>query len=140
MSVNILAEIVENAKATPSLSNIRLAAICLLAFAGFLRCDELLQLRLCDIKIAEEMMTVRIIRSKTDQLRHGDEILIARTSNSTCPVSMMERYIRMAGIDQHSEAYLFRAICKSKYVEKLRASIREDIIQYTARSFQEEDN
>ena len=124
MSVDILSEIVENAEARPSLSNIRLAAVCLLAFSGFLRCDELLQLRSCDVKIAEEMMTVKIQRSKTDQLRQGDEVLIARTTNSTCPVSMMERYMRMAGIDQRSEAYLFRAISKSKYGEKLRASGR----------------
>ena len=74
----------------------------LFGFRGFLRCDDLLQLRSYDIKIAEEMMKVKIPRSKTDQLRHGDEVLIARTSNSTFPVSMMERYIRMAGIDQHS--------------------------------------
>ena len=30
----------------------------------------------------------------------------------------------MAGIEQHSEAYLFRAIIKYKYREKLRASVR----------------
>ena len=51
-------------------------------------------------------MTVKIQCSKTDQLRQGDEVLIARMTNSTCPVSMMERYMRMAGIDQRSEAYL----------------------------------
>ena len=69
-------------------------------------------------------MTVKIQRSKTDQLRYGDEILIARTANSTCPVSMLERYMRMAGIEQHSNAYIFRAIIKSKYGENLRASGR----------------
>ena len=53
MSVDILSEIVENAEANPSLSNIRLATVCLLAFSRFLQCDELLQLRPYDIKIAE---------------------------------------------------------------------------------------
>ena len=104
---------------------------------GFLHCDELLQLRSCDIKIAEGMMTVKIQRSKTDQLRQGDEVLIARTTNSTCPVSMMERYMRMAGIDQRSEAYLFRAISKSKYGEKLRAFGRITYVQYIVGAFQE---
>ena len=74
-------------------------------------------------------MTVKIQCSKTDQLKQGDEILIARTANSTCLVSMLERYMRMAGNEQHSEAYLFRAIIKYKYGEKLRASGR---ITYSA--------
>lgn len=124
MSVDILSDIVRNAEMQPSLSNIRLATACLLAFSGFLRCDELIQLRPCDITITDDMMAVKIQRSKTDQLRQGDEVLIARTPNSTCPVSMLERYMRVAGIDKHSELFLFRAIIKSRHGEKLRPSGR----------------
>ena len=72
---------------------VRLATVCLLAFSSFLCCDELLQLRQRDIKFEKEMMTVKIQSSKTDQLRQGDEVLIARTPSSMCPVSMMERYV-----------------------------------------------
>ena len=74
MSVDILSEIVKDAEAHPCLSNIRLATASLLAFSGFLRFDELIQLRPCDITITEEMMAVKIQRSKTDQLRQGDEV------------------------------------------------------------------
>ena len=38
-------------------------------------------------------MKIKIIRSKTDQLRQGDEVLVARTKSSTCPVDMIERYL-----------------------------------------------
>ena len=124
MSVGILSEIVKDAESHPCLSNIRLAAVCLLAFSGFLRFDELIQLRPSDITITDEMMAVKIRRSKTDQLRQGDEVLIARTPNSTCPVAMLERYMRIADIDQHSELFLFRAITKTKHGEKLRSSGR----------------
>ena len=32
-------------------------------------------------------MILYIPRSKTNQLRKGDEVIIARTDNSTCPVA-----------------------------------------------------
>ena len=60
MSVDMLSEIVKDAEAHPCLSNIQLATASLLAFSGFLRLDELIQLRPCDITITEEMMAVKI--------------------------------------------------------------------------------
>ena len=45
----ILKAIVDDAVRNPTLSNIRLASACLLAYAGFLRVDELIKLRSCDI-------------------------------------------------------------------------------------------
>ena len=42
-----LKAMVEAAGPEPSLSEVRLLAVCLLAFAGFLRCEELLKLRMC---------------------------------------------------------------------------------------------
>ena len=124
MSVDMLSEIVKDADVHPCLSNIRLATASLLAFSGFLRFDELIQLRPCDITITEEMMAVKIQRNKTDQLRQGDEVLIARISNSMCPVAMLEKYMRVAGIDQHSDLFLFREITKSRHGEKLRSTGR----------------
>lgn len=122
MTVEILSEIVKNTVGKPTLSNIRLATACLLAYAGFLRADELINLRRCDIDIAEDKMVVRIVHSKTDQLRHGDEVAIARTKNHTCPVAMLERYLRVAQIPVSSTEFLFRSITRTKTGEKLRAS------------------
>lgn len=68
------------------------------------------------------MLKIRIPKSKTDQLRKGNEVVIARTSASTCPVKMLERYIRMAKIDEmNTELFLFRPIIKSKKGKCLRA-------------------
>ena len=122
VSLDILADLVEDCCRYPTLSNVRLAAACLLAFAGFLRCDELINLRPCDIKIGPNMMTVTIRSSKTDQLRQGNELVIARTSTRMCPVAMLERYMGLAGIDPSSELFLFRAITRTKEGEKLRPS------------------
>ena len=51
----------------PSLSQVRLLNICLLAYAAFLRMDELIKLRCCDVRFTPEGMEITISSSKTDQ-------------------------------------------------------------------------
>ena len=87
----MLDKVVADTNKHPTLANIRLAIACLLAFAGFLHFDELVQLRPCDVEIDGSMAKLRIRQSKTDQLRKGDEVLIARTGSHTCQVAMLER-------------------------------------------------
>ena len=50
-----------------SLFNLRSVVICLLAFAAFLRFDELAWLVRSDIKIENDMLKLFIQSSKTDQ-------------------------------------------------------------------------
>ena len=76
-----------------TLTSVCLATACLLAFAGFLRLDELVHIHCCDLTVDEKMLKIQIPRSKTDQLRKGDEVIIARSLASTCPVQMLERYV-----------------------------------------------
>lgn len=63
-------------------------------------------------------------------------MLITRSGLATCPVSMMERYVRLAELDLQSTKSVFRGIVKSKNGEKLRSSggisytrMREVILQ-----------
>ena len=60
--------------------------MCLVAFAGFMRCDELIRLRCEDITFNAEGMIINIVSSKTDQYREGSSLVIARTGGLTCPV------------------------------------------------------
>ena len=85
------------------LDSVRLLAICLLGFAGFMRCEELLKLERADVKFKEEGMVLSIQSSKTDQFREGDSLLVGRTGAITCPVQMMERYFRMGRMTGFSE-------------------------------------
>ena len=48
-------------------------------------------------------MEVTIGSSKTDQLRQGAVIPLARSGQASCPVAMMEKYFRLAGIDPTSQ-------------------------------------
>ena len=52
--------------------------------------------------------------SKTDQLRQGAWIVIARSGQPTCPVKTLEHYIVAAQIDMSDDSPLFRSLRRSK--------------------------
>ena len=120
MTVEMLQAMVRDVNRNETLTSVRLAMAYLLAFAGILQFDELVHICCCDLTVDEKMLKIQIPRSKTDQLRKGDEVIIARSLATTCPVRMLERYIRMADIRMDSELFLFRQITKSKKGEFLR--------------------
>ena len=115
----MLQSVVRDAKETNTLSSLRLAAICLISFAGFLRFDELANIRPCDLEISKDHLTIQIPCSKTDQLRQGSEVVVARTSSETCPEAMLETYIQRGGIQMDSSLKLFRPISNGR-CENLR--------------------
>ena len=63
-----------------------------------------------------------LVQSKTDVYREGKDVVIAKTNSSTCPVSMLDRYLKLAKIPDHSSEYIFRSVsfCKSSNSYKLR--------------------
>ena len=117
---DMLKAMVESVGPDPSLTEVRLLTMCLIAFAGFLRCDELIKLKCSDITINAESLLVNVVSSKTDQYREGSSLIVARTGTETCPVSMLERYFAMGGLCHTSHARVFRGINKTKTGEKLR--------------------
>ena len=50
MMAEVLRAMVDAAGPEPTLSDVRLLAVCLLAFAGSLRCEELLKLLCADVE------------------------------------------------------------------------------------------
>ena len=118
-TVDMLKAIVQDAKESDTLANIGLASACLLSFAGFLRFDELANIHPCDLSVGPDHLVIRIPRSKTDQLRQGSEVAIARTFTETFPVAMLESYIRRGGIQMVSDKNLYRPIVNGK-VQKLK--------------------
>ena len=119
LTVEMLEMIVDNAERSGSLSNLRLATVVLLAFAGFMRFDELIETRPSDIIFSEQMITVKILKSKGDQLQQGDEVLIARTGSRICPVAMLERCMTRTATPREDQRFLFRPIQRSKNGKEL---------------------
>lgn len=122
ITADMLSALVDSLGSAPTLADIRLVAISLLAFSAFLRYDELAKLRCCDIRFAPQSMSVHISSSKTDQYREGASVLVARTGSPTCPVAMLERYFALAGLEHSSKLPLFRGVVHSKNGVRLRAS------------------
>ena len=75
LSVEVLKDIVEGA----DLSNVlqlRNACLYLLSYAGFFRSEEVLNIRMSHTLFYEGFMIIKVGKSKTDQLRQGDEVVI----------------------------------------------------------------
>jgi len=105
------------------LKGIRICSMLLLAYAGFLRFNELSSLKLCDIDICSSHVQLFIESSKTDQFREGAWVIIGATGNNTCPVAMLKKYLNCASVgDLTSSEYLYRPIVlfKSKNKYELR--------------------
>ena len=122
VTTEMLGAIVDDAKKSGSLADWRLATACVISYAAFLRFDELVHIRAADVKFNDEFMTISIPKSKTDQLRKGDEVIVAKTSSKLCPVSILQKYMAFAGIRPEDTCLIFRPVVKTKHGEKLRES------------------
>ena len=74
-------------------------------------------------------MTIKVEKSKTDQLRLGDEVVIAQSGGNICPVFLLKAYLRKLDIDPHSSEFIFRPLVKTKSSYKLVKSDKP--ISYT---------
>ena len=100
----MLQAMVERMTKPASLSETRTVAISLLAFAAFLRFDEIAKLRCCDVAFKLNHMELVIRSSKTDQLRKGNQVLVARLGSTTCPVKIISHWLR--SIRHHNKGCL----------------------------------
>ena len=109
-NTEMLAAMVKDTHKNASLSNVCLSTMCLLAFAGFLRFDELSKLHLTNLMLDSDKLTIKIRSSKTDQLRKGDDVVIARVGSDTCPISMLQKYLSLGKISLSDRycIYLYR--------------------------------
>jgi integrase len=91
-----------------SLADLRVASLILLAFSGFLRFSELVNIRKEDIEMLDTHMVINITSSKTDQLRKGHKIHIAKTGSPCCPVLLLIKYLEKADIAVTDTGFIFR--------------------------------
>jgi hypothetical protein len=80
------------------------------SFSGFLRFAEEIQLKRSDLEIDDRQVRIMLRSSKTDQIRKGATVVIERTNKSTCPVTALEKYLKMGKINTDSGEYLLRNV------------------------------
>ena len=103
----ITADIIRNIldvyyKKYSNLKDLRVAALCSLAFAGFLRYDDLCNIVPKHIEFHDDYIKVFLPRSKTDIYREGNCIYISASSSKYCPVGIFRRYLNLSGTDSNS--------------------------------------
>lgn len=84
-----------------------------LCFSGFLRFDEVSSLKCADITFEENFLSLYISKSKTDQYRQGNKVLISEGESAACPIKLLRRYILEAGVSLESDVFLFRPAYRS---------------------------
>lgn len=89
--------------------------VCVLSYAVFLWCLELVQLKRSDICFCDNYMTLFIHNSKTDCYREGNNVIISCTDEITCPVKMTRRCLTLAKMNDQSDQYLFRSVTYYTY-------------------------
>ena len=111
-------------------------AMALLAFAGFLRFDELAALKLKDIALHDTHFELFIESSKTGQYREGAVVPIVKSDTDLCPWDNLERYLSQAKLtlprtsSQGGDDYLFGNIQTKSCSQSLRAGSK---LSYTRR-------
>ena len=96
------------------LKGIRIACMCLLCYAGFLRYSELANLKRNNIYFCYNYVKLLLENSKTDVYREGREVFISKTNSPTCLCGMLQRSLTLANIDDTSVEYIFRPLCYCK--------------------------
>ena len=94
-----------------SLRELRFSAMCVLAFAGFLRISEVLNLKYGNVKIHSDRIALFIIKSKNDVYNEGKEVLIVKGNTIACPKRVVSNYFESAKLRlENSDAFIFRAL------------------------------
>ena len=76
-----------------------------LGYACFLRFDEMSNIKCNNFSFCADYVRIEITKSKTDQYRSGNEVLISKGCSSTCPYSMLERCLSLAGLNTESDDF-----------------------------------
>ena len=100
-----------------SLAKIQLACLIALGFSGFMRWDDLSKIYVDEIIITASHAMMFVEKRKNDQFREGSWIPVARSNTLSCPVSILEKFMRLGGHKGHVK--LFRKVCRVKKGMKL---------------------
>lgn len=106
-------------KSSTDLVDIRDLTMILIGYAGFLRYNEISELKCSDITFYDKHLVLKIRKSKTDVYREGREVLIVKGSSSACPYVMLKRYMSLSNSELGADSYLFKPVNKSKNVSNL---------------------
>ena len=98
---------------------LRNVSMYVLSFAGFFRFDDVSRIRRRDISFKEGFMIIKVLKSKSDQLRKGVEFVILQSSSSVFPVELLKRYLVMFKIPPDSKDFISSPFLKGRALATL---------------------
>ena len=114
-----------------NLFNIRTLTMCLISYAGFLRFNELENIKRSDIHFRKVYLKLFIEKSRTDLYRDGSWVLIAKTGSLTCPYNMICHYLKLANIPKASKEFIFRGLTYFRKSKEHRLRKKNKSLSYT---------
>ena len=108
VSVNDLHLMVQNTD-VENLKELRICTMMLLAFFSFMRINEVIHIKLEDLKFGEENLEINIPISKTDQFRKGQKVIVGKGNDNVCPLFFLKLYLAKVG-NMKNEDYIFRPL------------------------------
>jgi integrase len=127
-----LRKLVRKFGSSSNLLDLRICAIALLSYAGFLRYDEVSRIRRSNITFERTYIKLFIESSKTDQEGIGEHLFIARTRRSTCPYGILKRYLKRAGMSRPDTNFVFRPVVRTKNGHRVK-NVEKPVSCTTAR-------
>ena len=104
-----------------NLGSVRTMCFCILGYCGFLRYDEISNLRFGDFIFETTFMKIFIEKSKTDVYRDGKWLFVANGDTHLCPASIVKLYFGLCGFSASSNnEFIFRGISKGRNHERLK--------------------
>ena len=113
INVESIIDLCSKYKDSFDLTVVRDLCMIVLSFSGFLRYSELSSLRCSDVHFRDTHLEVHISKSKTDQYRLGDQIVISKGESVACPYNLLSKYYSICSIDPSSDDFLFKPIFRS---------------------------
>ena len=129
LSADVIKDLCQKYSESTNLSVLRDLAMIVVSYTGFLRYDELSNLKCKNVIFYEDHVKLVIEKSKTDQYREGNEILLSKLYSVSCPVDILRRYIDISGSVMSSENYLFTSLYN--YKGKLGLRSKNKKLSYT---------
>ena len=104
-----------------TIPNLRFLILATIGFAGFMRIEEILELKLENIRIKSDRLEIILDKSKNDQYHEGNIIPISRLDSENCPVKIFEKFLSKANLDikTDDQCFLFPRIFKCKKGHKV---------------------
>ena len=118
-------------KTKPNIYNMRTFTIVNLSFCGFLRYSKASNIRRSDIDFQPSYMKIFIKKGKMDIYRNGNWIYIARGNSELSPVATLQRYLKMAEINEYSKEFIFRSIANHRNHQHMAMRKKNVPLSYT---------